>query len=116
MLECFLSHRREVITRRTVYELRKARERAHIQEGLAVALDNVDEIIALIKASPTPADARRGLMSKLWTSATVAQMLQRATLDATRPEGLGMEYGLSRNGYLLSEAQAQAILELRLQR
>ncbi len=116
MLECFLSHRREVITRRTVYELRKARERAHIQEGLAVALDNVDEIIALIKASPTPADARRGLMGKLWTSATVAQMLQRATLDATRPEGLGMEYGLSRNGYLLSEAQAQAILELRLQR
>ena len=116
MLECFLSHRREVITRRTVYELRKARERAHIQEGLAVALDNVDEIIALIKASPTPADARRGLMGKLWTSATVAQMLQRATLDATRPEGLGMEYGLSRNGYLLSEAQAQAILELLLQR
>ena len=116
MLECFLSHRREVITRRTVYELRKARERAHIQEGLAVALDNVDEIIALIKASPTPADARRGLMGKLWTSPAVAEMLQRATLDATRPEGLGMEYGLSKSGYLLSEAQAQAILELRLQR
>ena len=116
MLECFLSHRREVITRRTVYELRKARERAHIQEGLAVALDNVDEIIALIKASPTPADARRGLMGKLWTSPAVAEMLQRATLDATRPEGLGMEFGLSKSGYLLSEAQAQAILELRLQR
>ncbi len=116
MLDCFLSHRREIITRRTVYELRKARERAHIQEGLAVALDNVDEIIALIKASPTPADARRGLMSRLWQSTTVAEMLQRATLDATRPEGLALEYGLSRNGYLLSEAQAQAILELRLQR
>ena len=116
MLECFLSHRREVLTRRTVFELRKARERAHIQEGLAVALDNVDEIIALIKASPTPGDARRGLMSKLWTSATVGEMLARAPLDATRPEGLAMEYGLSRNGYLLSEAQAQAILELRLQR
>ena len=116
LIDCFLSHRREVITRRTVYELRKARERAHIQEGLAVALDNVDEIIALIKASPTPADARRGLMSKLWASTTVAEMLQRAALDATRPEGLGLEYGLSRNGYLLSEAQAQAILELRLQR
>jgi len=116
MLDCFLSHRREIITRRTVYELRKARERAHIQEGLAVALDNVDEIIALIKASPTPADARRGLMSRLWQSATVAEMLQRATLDATRPEGLALEYGLSRSGYLLSEAQAQAILELRLQR
>ena len=85
----------------TVFELRKARERAHIQEGLAVALDNVDEIIALIKASPTPADARRGLMSRLWTSAAVAEMLQRATLDATRPEGLGLEYGLSRSGYLL---------------
>ncbi len=116
MLDCFLSHRREVITRRTVYELRKARERAHIQEGLAVALDNVDEIIALIKASPTPADARRGLMSKLWVSSTVAEMLARASLDATRPEGLAFEYGLSKSGYLLSEAQAQAILELRLQR
>ena len=116
LLDCFLSHRREVITRRTVFELRKAREKAHVQEGLAVALDNVDEIIALIKASPTPADARRGLMAKLWPSATVAGMLQRASLDATRPEGLGPEYGLSKNGYLLSEAQAQAILELRLQR
>jgi len=116
MLDCFLSHRREIITRRTVYELRKARERAHIQEGLAVALDNVDEIIALIKASPTPADARRGLMSRLWQSATVGEMLQRASLDATRPEGLALEYGLSKSGYLLSEAQAQAILELRLQR
>ncbi|WP_300340753.1 DNA gyrase subunit A [Accumulibacter sp.] len=116
MLECFLWHRREVLTRRTVFELRKARERAHIQEGLAVALDNVDEIIALIKASPTPADARRGLMSRLWTSPTVAEMLQRAKLDATRPDILGVEYGLTENGYLLSEAQAQAILELRLQR
>ena len=116
LLDCFLSHRREVITRRTVFELRKARERAHIQEGLAVALDNVDEIIALIKASPTPADARRGLMSRLWLSSTVGEMLQRAALDATRPEGLGLEFGLSKNGYLLSEAQAQAILELRLQR
>jgi DNA gyrase subunit A len=116
MLECFLWHRREVLTRRTVFELRKARERAHIQEGLAVALDNVDEIIALIKASPTPADARRGLMARLWTSPTVAEMLARASLDATRPEGLGLEFGLSQNGYLLSETQAQAILELRLQR
>jgi DNA gyrase subunit A len=116
MLECFLTHRREVVTRRTVFELRRARERAHIQEGLAVALDNVDEIIALIKASPTPADARRALMSKLWPSATVVEMLQRAALDATRPEGLGLEYGLSQSGYLLSGAQAQAILELRLQR
>ena len=116
LIEYFLAHRREVITRRTEFELKKARERAHIQEGLAVALDNVDEIIALIKASPTPADARRGLMGKLWPSATVGEMLARAALDATRPEGLGLEYGLSKSGYLLSEAQAQAILELRLQR
>ncbi|MEF8703707.1 MAG: DNA gyrase subunit A [Candidatus Accumulibacter sp. UW26] len=116
MLECFLWHRREVLTRRTVFELRKARERAHIQEGLAVALDNVDQIIALIKASPTPADARRALMARTWTSPTVSEMLARAALDATRPEGLAPEFGLSKNGYLLSEAQAQAILELRLQR
>ena len=116
MLECFLWHRREVLTRRTVFELRKARERAHIQEGLAVALDNVDEIIALIKASPTPADARRGLMARPWKSPTVAEMLRRAKLDATRPDGTGLEFGLSESGYQLSEAQAQAILELRLQR
>ncbi|MCP5269398.1 MAG: DNA gyrase subunit A [Zoogloeaceae bacterium] len=116
MLECFLAHRREVITRRTVFELRKAREKAHTQEGLAVALDNVDEIIALIKAAPTPADAKRGLMSKLWVSPTVTEMLARAAMDATRPEGLGIEFGLSKKGYLLSDAQAQAILELRLQR
>ena len=116
MLECFLAHRREVITRRTVYELRKARERAHIQEGLAVALDNVDEIIALIKAAPTPPDAKRELMARLWTSPTVGEMLSRASLDASRPEGLGIEFGLSKKGYLLSDAQAQAILEMRLQR
>jgi DNA gyrase subunit A len=96
MLECFLWHRREVLTRRTVFELRKARERAHIQEGLAVALDNVDEIIALIKASPTPADARRGLMARLWTSPTVAEMLARASLDATRPEGWALSSGCRR--------------------
>ena len=116
MLECFLSHRREVVTRRTVYELRKARERGHILEGLAVALSNVDEIIALIKAAPTPADARRGLMERTWRSAVVEEMLQRATSDASRPEGLAPEFGLSAQGYRLSEAQAQAILELRLQR
>ncbi len=116
MLDCFLAHRREVITRRTIFELRKAREKAHIQEGLAVALDNVDAIIALIKAAPTPADAKRELMARLWVSTTVAEMLARAALDATRPEGLSIEYGLSKQGYLLSDAQAQAILELRLQR
>ncbi|HMW16405.1 MAG TPA: DNA gyrase subunit A [Accumulibacter sp.] len=116
MLECFLRHRREVLTRRTVFELRKARERAHIQEGLAVALDNVDEIIALIKASPTPVDARRALTSRRWPSPTVAEMLARAAPDATRPINLAGDYGLSDAGYLLTEIQAQAILDLRLQR
>ena len=116
MLECFLSHRREVVTRRTVFELRKARERGHILEGLAVALSNVDEIIALIKAAPTPADAKRGLMERLWRSPLVEEMLQRASADASRPEGLAPEFGLSAQGYRLSDEQAQAILELRLQR
>ncbi|MCE1182584.1 MAG: DNA gyrase subunit A, partial [Rhodocyclales bacterium] len=115
-LECFLSHRREVVTRRTVFELRKARERGHILEGLAVALSNVDEIIALIKAAPTPADARRELMARIWRSAVVEEMLQRAASDASRPEGLLPEFGLSENGYRLSEAQAQRILEMQLQR
>ena len=116
MLECFLSHRREVITRRTVFELRKARERGHILEGLAVALSNVDDIITLIKAAPTPADAKRGLMERTWRSAVVEEMLVRAASDASRPDGLAPEFGLSSQGYLLSEAQAQRILEMQLQR
>ncbi|QRM20172.1 DNA gyrase subunit A [Dechloromonas sp. TW-R-39-2] len=116
MLECFLSHRREVVTRRTVYELRKARERGHILEGLAVALSNVDDIITLIKAAPTPADAKRGLMERQWRSPVVEEMLVRAASDASRPDGLAPEFGLSSQGYRLSDAQAQAILELRLQR
>ena len=116
MLQCFLAHRREVITRRTVFELRKARERGHILEGLAVALSNVDEIIALIKAAQTPADAKRGLMARTWRSVLVEGMLARASAESSRPEGLAAEFGLSAQGYLLSDAQAQAILELRLQR
>jgi len=116
MLECFLSHRREVVTRRTVYELRKARERGHILEGLAVALSNVDEIITLIKAAPTPPDAKRSLMERQWRSPVVEEMLVRAASDASRPDGLAPEYGLSEQGYRLSDVQAQAILELRLQR
>ncbi|MCB4358911.1 DNA gyrase subunit A [Quatrionicoccus australiensis] len=116
LLECFLSHRREVVTRRTVFELRKARERGHILEGLAVALSNVDEIIALIKAAPTPPDAKRGLMERQWRSPVVEEMLVRASSDASRPDGLAPEFGLSEQGYRLSDAQAQAILELRLQR
>ncbi len=116
MLVAFLAHRREVITRRTVFELRKARERGHILEGLAVALSNVDEIIALIKAAPTPAEAKRGLMARTWPSTLVEEMLARAAAEASRPEGLAPEFGMSKRGYLLSDGQAQAILELRLQR
>lgn len=116
MLECFLNHRREVVTRRTVFELRKARERGHILEGLAVALSNVDEIIALIKAAQTPAEAKRGLMGRVWRSTLVEGMLERTAAEASRPDGLAPEFGMSPEGYLLSDVQAQAILELRLQR
>jgi DNA gyrase subunit A len=107
-----------VVTRRSAFELKKARERGHLLEGLAVALSNVDEVIALIKAAPTPAVAKDGLMSRVWRSAMVEDMLVRASVDvkAYRPENLAPEYGLSADGYRLSDAQAQAILELRLQR
>jgi DNA gyrase subunit A len=123
-LEYFLQHRREVVVRRTRYELRRARERGHLLEGLAVALSNVDEIIALIKAAPTPADAKSALMGKVWRSPLVEAMLTRAAADAARPEGLAPQFGWhpgdpqrdSPAGYRLSDAQAQAILELRLQR
>ncbi|MBQ7625809.1 MAG: DNA gyrase subunit A [Rhodocyclaceae bacterium] len=116
LLECFLSHRREVVTRRTIFELRRARERGHVLEGLAVALSNVDEVIALIKAAPTPAEARAALLARLWRSPLVEEMLSRAAVDSFRPEGIAPELGLSAQGYRLSEAQAHAILELRLQR
>ena len=117
-LEFFLLHRREVVVRRTHYELRKARERGHVLEGLAVALANVDEIVALIKAAASPAEAKAALMAKTWRSPLVEEMLERAAADAARPEGLPLEYGWQRSarGYRLSDAQAQAILELRLQR
>ena len=116
MIDCFLSHRREVVTRRTIFELRKARERGHTLEGLAVALSNVDEVIALIKAAPTPADAKRELLSRVWRSTLVEEMLARAAAEHYRPDGLAPEFGLSEQGYRLSDVQAQAILELRLQR
>src|SRR4030095_7206031 len=92
-LEFFLQHRREIIVRRTRYELRRARERGHILEGLAVALSNVDEIIALIKAAPTPPDAKSALMAKIWRSPLVEDMLKRAAADSARPEGLPLEFG-----------------------
>ncbi|MEW5904370.1 MAG: DNA gyrase subunit A [Pseudomonadota bacterium] len=116
VIEAFLRHRREVVTRRTIFELRKARERGHILEGLAVALSNVDEIIALIKAAPTPADAKRELMARGWRSSLVEDMLSRVEA-ASRPEGLAPEFGMVKDkGYYLSDVQAQAILDLRLQR
>jgi len=115
-LEFFLQHRREVVVRRTRFDLAKARERGHILEGLAVALSNVDAIIALIKASPTPAEAKIALLARTWRSPVVEEMMKRAMADAARPEGLPAEFGWQKNGYRLSDAQAQAILELRLQR
>ncbi|MFM2397178.1 MAG: gyrase subunit, partial [Pseudomonadota bacterium] len=118
-LDAFLRHRREVVTRRTIFELRKARERGHVLEGLAVALSNVDEIIALIKSAATPAIAKIDLMAKAWRSTLVEEMLSRVS-DASRPETLSPEFGMLGNGeqraYKLSDVQAQAILELRLQR
>ncbi len=118
MLEAFLNHRREVVTRRTKFELKKARERGHLLEGLAVALSNVDEVIALIKKASTPAVAKEALMTKIWRSKLVEEMLARSSVkaDEFRPEGLAAEFGLSKKGYRLSGSQAQAILELRLQR
>ncbi|MCS6787210.1 MAG: DNA gyrase subunit A [Thiobacillaceae bacterium] len=116
LLEAFLRHRRVVVTRRTQYELKKARERGHILEGLAVALANVDEIIALIKASATPAEAKSALMARPWRSALVEQMLARAEGMLYRPQELAPEYGLQADGYHLSDVQAQRILEMQLQR
>ena len=116
MLQAFLAHRREVVTRRTLYDLREARKKAHIQEGLAVALSNVDEVIELIKKPQTPPEAKVALMAKSWKSPVVEEMLKRAAADASRPEGLGQEFGPQKTGYRLSDAQAQAILEMRLAR
>ena len=116
MLEAFLRHRREVITRRTVFELKKARARGHILEGLAVALANVDEMIALIKAAPTPPEAKVDLMARVWQSQVVEEMLKRAAIEASRPDGLSVDFGLTPNGYRLSDIQAQEILQMRLQR
>jgi DNA gyrase subunit A len=124
MLSCFLSHRREVVTRRTVFELRKARERGHVLEGLAVALANIDDFIAIIRAAPTPPVAKDELMTRAWDSATVRAMLARTGEDgsvidmaAFRPENLPQHYGLQQDGlYKLSETQAQEILQMRLQR
>ncbi|MEH6386577.1 DNA gyrase subunit A [Pseudomonas profundi] len=116
LLEAFVRHRREVVTRRTVYELRKARERGHILEGQAVALSNIDPVIALIKASPSPAEAKERLISTAWEPGAVLEMVDRAGADVCRPDELPEQYGLREGKYYLSPEQAQAILELRLHR
>ena len=116
ILDAFLRHRREVTTRKTVFELRKARERGHMLEGLAVALANVDEMIKIIKAAPTPPDAKKELIARTWKSSVVEAMLNGAAMEFSRPEGLSKEFGLTDSGYKLSDVQAQEILQLRLQR
>ena len=116
IIEAFVRHRREVVTRRTLFLLRKARERGHVLEGLAVALANIDAIIELIKTSPTAADARERLVASAWTPGDVTAMLERAGDAACRPEDLEGDFGLIEGEYHLSPAQAQAILELRLNR
>ena len=116
ILDAFLKHRREVVTRRTTFELKKARSRGHILEGLAVALANVDEMIKIIKAAPTPPEAKEELMKKSWKSPVVEAMLKKASEDLSKPDGLAKEFGLKDGGYKLSDLQAQEILQLRLQR
>ncbi|MDH5190513.1 MAG: DNA gyrase subunit A [Gammaproteobacteria bacterium] len=116
LLEAFIRHRREVVTRRTVFELRKARDRAHILEGLAVALTNIDPVIELIKKAKTPAEAKEQLITKVWQPGAVAEMLKRTYAEASRPDELDAAFGLHEDGYHLSEKQAQAILDLRLHR
>lgn len=116
LLEAFIRHRREVVTRRTVYLLRKARERGHILEGLAVAIANIDEVIELIKSSPSPAEAKESLVARAWEAEAMRPFLERAGENACRPEELEGDYGLREGHYYLSPAQAQAILELRLHR
>lgn len=116
ILDAFLRHRREVVTRRTLYLLRKAREKGHLLEGLAVALANIDDVIVLIKSSPSAADAKAQLLERVWNSDSVLPMLEAAGANACKPDGLASHYGLHENGYHLSPEQAQAILELRLHR
>lgn len=116
LIGCFIQHRREVVTRRCIYELRKARERAHLLEGLAIALANIDPVIALIKAAKTPAEAKENLLAKPWAMGSIEKLLTEITIHETRPEDLAPHYGLQEKAYLLSPAQAQAILDLRLHR
>ena len=116
ILDAFIRHRREVVTRRTIFDLRKARERAHILEGLAVALANIDPIIDLIKAAPNPPTAKEQLVAGVWKPGSVVDMLERAGAAGSKPDDLGDEFGMLDDGYHLSPVQAQAILDLRLHR
>jgi DNA gyrase subunit A len=116
LIDAFLRHRREVVTRRSIYDLRKSRERAHILEGLAVALESIDEMIALIKAAKDPDEARVKMLARTWPAKMVTKMLSAGDADLTRPEGLDKAFGLTPKGYRLTEVQAQAILDLRLHR
>lgn len=116
ILEYFIKHRREVVTRRCIFELKKARSRAHLLEGLGIALANIDEMIELIKQSPTPQDAKEGLLARSWSPGLVNGMLEKAGSNASRPDDLERHFGLNPDGYRLSPLQAQAILELRLHR
>ncbi|MDH5393191.1 MAG: DNA gyrase subunit A [Gammaproteobacteria bacterium] len=116
ILDAFIRHRREVVTRRTIFELKKARERAHVLEGLAIALANIDEVIELIRKAANPAAAKQQLVAKVWVPGQITDMLSRTGADSTRPENLSAELGLLKDGYHLSETQAQAILDLRLHR
>ena len=116
IIAAFLRHRQEVVTRRTLFDLRKARERAHILEGQAVALTNIDEIIVLIKAAVTPAEARTALLARRWLPGIVEEMLRRTDIKASSPDGLGAHFGLNEEGYRFTEVQARAILDMQLQR
>src|SRR5204862_2475188 len=116
MLEAFIRHRREVVTRRTIFDLAKARERAHILEGLAVALANIDAVIALIKAAASPAEARAGLLARSWPPGIVSELLERAGAISTRPRQLPAEAGLAGGAYRLSDGQARGIIASRRRR
>lgn len=116
IIEAFISHRREVVTRRTIYELRKARERAHLLEGLGIALANIDEVVTLIKSAKTPAEAKEKLLAQTWQPGLVKDLLERSGGEITRPYGLPLKFGMTKTGYCLSENQAQAILDMRLHR
>jgi len=116
LLEAFVRHRREVVTRRSIFDLRKSRDRAHVLEGLAVALESIDEMVALIKAAKDPAEAKVNMMQRTWPAAVVGRLLATGDASLTRPEGLAPEFGMAKGGYKLSDVQAQAILDLRLHR